>query len=105
MPPNSPSQPASRLSYSPPRKRLACRRNGQRDGDQPRSDNERHSHAARNSLGARCHHIGRSRAERKHSAHHGPVPVPELTISLLWHPRMDADPAHRWLRELVLDMI
>jgi DNA-binding transcriptional LysR family regulator len=27
-----------------------------------------------------------------------PVPPPEITISLLWHPRMDADPAHRWLR-------
>jgi len=22
---------------------------------------------------------------------------------LLWHPRLDADPAHRWLRGLVLD--
>jgi DNA-binding transcriptional LysR family regulator len=32
-----------------------------------------------------------------------PVPAPDLTISLLWHPRMDADPAHRWLRALVLD--
>ncbi|MEO8624790.1 MAG: LysR family transcriptional regulator [bacterium] len=32
-----------------------------------------------------------------------PVPAPELTISLLWHPRMDADPAHRWFRTLVLD--
>jgi DNA-binding transcriptional LysR family regulator len=32
-----------------------------------------------------------------------PVPVPEVTISLLWHPRMDADPAHRWLRGLVLE--
>jgi DNA-binding transcriptional LysR family regulator len=32
-----------------------------------------------------------------------PVPVPEITISLLWHPRLDADPAHRWLRDLVLD--
>jgi DNA-binding transcriptional LysR family regulator len=32
-----------------------------------------------------------------------PVPVPEVTISLLWHPRLDADPAHRWLRGLVLD--
>jgi DNA-binding transcriptional LysR family regulator len=30
-----------------------------------------------------------------------PVSVPELTISLLWHPRLDADPAHRWLRECV----
>ena len=27
-----------------------------------------------------------------------PVRVPEITISLLWHPRLDADPAHRWLR-------
>jgi DNA-binding transcriptional LysR family regulator len=32
-----------------------------------------------------------------------PVAVPELTISLLWHPRLDADPAHRWLRGLVKD--
>ena len=32
-----------------------------------------------------------------------PVPTPEITISLLWHPRMDADPAHRWLRGLVLE--
>lgn len=32
-----------------------------------------------------------------------PVPAPELTISMLWHPRMDADSAHRWLRGLVLD--
>jgi DNA-binding transcriptional LysR family regulator len=32
-----------------------------------------------------------------------PFPAPEITISLLWHPRLDADPAHRWLRGLVLD--
>ena len=32
-----------------------------------------------------------------------PFPAREVTISLLWHPRMDADPAHRWLRRLVLD--
>lgn len=32
-----------------------------------------------------------------------PVPAPEITISLLWHPRLDADPAHRWLRSLVLE--
>lgn len=30
-----------------------------------------------------------------------PMPVPGFTISLFWHPRMDADPAHRWLRSLV----
>lgn len=27
-----------------------------------------------------------------------PVAMPEITISLLWHPRMDADAGHRWLR-------
>ena len=30
-----------------------------------------------------------------------PVPTPALAISQMWHPRMDADPAHRWLRGLV----
>ena len=32
-----------------------------------------------------------------------PIPTPEITISLLWHPRLDAGPAHRWLRGIVLD--
>ena len=27
-----------------------------------------------------------------------PFPAPEVTVSLLWHPRFDADAAHRWLR-------
>lgn len=30
-----------------------------------------------------------------------PVPLPAITVSMLWHPRMDADPAHRWLRGCV----
>jgi DNA-binding transcriptional LysR family regulator len=30
-----------------------------------------------------------------------PVPTPELVVSLLWHPRLDSDPAHRWLRDCV----
>jgi DNA-binding transcriptional LysR family regulator len=33
-----------------------------------------------------------------------PFPAPEVTVSLLWHPRMDADPAHRWLRACVRDV-
>ncbi len=33
-----------------------------------------------------------------------PIPVPEITVSLLWHPRLDADPAHRWLRGCVRDI-
>ncbi|MBP7142996.1 MAG: LysR family transcriptional regulator [Opitutaceae bacterium] len=32
-----------------------------------------------------------------------PVVVPEFVVSMLWHPRLDADPAHRWLREIVRD--
>ena len=30
--------------------------------------------------------------------------MPDFTISLLWHPRMDADPAHRWLLDCVRDI-
>ena len=30
-----------------------------------------------------------------------PVRTPEIVISAMWHPRMDADPAHRWLRDTV----
>lgn len=33
-----------------------------------------------------------------------PFAVPAITVSLLWHPRMDADPAHRWLRGCVRDV-
>jgi DNA-binding transcriptional LysR family regulator len=33
-----------------------------------------------------------------------PVAMPEVTVSLLWHPRLDADPAHRWLRGCVRDV-
>jgi DNA-binding transcriptional LysR family regulator len=31
-----------------------------------------------------------------------PVRTPEIIISAMWHPRMDADPAHRWLRDTVM---
>ncbi|HEY0101608.1 MAG TPA: LysR family transcriptional regulator [Pyrinomonadaceae bacterium] len=46
-------------------------------------------------------HTGNLRA----GMHSFPLPfsTPELTVSLLWHPRLDADPAHRWLRGLVLE--
>jgi DNA-binding transcriptional LysR family regulator len=32
-----------------------------------------------------------------------PVATPEITVSLLWHPRLEADSAHRWLRGCVRD--
>jgi DNA-binding transcriptional LysR family regulator len=47
-------------------------------------------------------HTGNLRA----GMHSFPLPVatPEITIALLWHPRLDADPAHRWLRGCVRDV-
>lgn len=32
-----------------------------------------------------------------------PFAVPPLTISLFWHPRFQADPAHMWMRRVVLE--
>lgn len=31
-----------------------------------------------------------------------PVKTPVITVSQMWHPRSEADPAHRWLRQLLL---
>jgi DNA-binding transcriptional LysR family regulator len=31
-----------------------------------------------------------------------PIRTPEIVISAMWHPRVDADPAHRWLRDTVM---
>lgn len=33
-----------------------------------------------------------------------PVKTDALAISLAWHPRLDADPAHRWLRGIVREV-
>ena len=33
-----------------------------------------------------------------------PVQTPEILISALWHPRVDADPAQRWLRQVVISV-
>jgi DNA-binding transcriptional LysR family regulator len=30
-----------------------------------------------------------------------PVPSPEITVAMLWHPRLEGDQAHRWLRGCV----
>jgi DNA-binding transcriptional LysR family regulator len=37
--------------------------------------------------------------------HSFPIPLAlrDFTVSLLWHPRLDSDPAHQWLRQLVQD--
>lgn len=31
-----------------------------------------------------------------------PVEVPDIIVSALWHPRLHADPGHRWFRDLVI---
>lgn len=33
-----------------------------------------------------------------------PFAMPEITVSMLWHPRLDADPAHRWLRGCIREV-
>jgi len=30
-----------------------------------------------------------------------PIEIPPLRLTLLWHERFHADPAHRWMRELI----
>jgi DNA-binding transcriptional LysR family regulator len=32
-----------------------------------------------------------------------PIPMPEIVVSQIWHPRMDADAGHRWLRATVFE--
>lgn len=46
-------------------------------------------------------HTGSLRA----TMHSFPLPIstPRFTVSMLWHPRLDADPVHRWLRGCVRD--
>ncbi len=47
-------------------------------------------------------HTGKLRA----GLHCFPLPLAplEFTVALLWHPRLDADPGHRWLRSLVREV-
>ena len=33
-----------------------------------------------------------------------PMPTEQITVSQMWHPRLDRDPAHRWLRGVVLEV-
>lgn len=48
----------------------------------------------------------RHTANLRAGMHSFPLPIftPEITVSLLWHPRLDADSAHRWLRGCVRDV-
>jgi DNA-binding transcriptional LysR family regulator len=48
------------------------------------------------------HHTGKLRSGMHSFAL--PVAMPEFTVSLLWHPRLDADGAHRWLRACIREV-
>jgi DNA-binding transcriptional LysR family regulator len=37
------------------------------------------------------------------SSRPAPLRIPEHAITMIWHPRFTEDPAHRWLRQLMLD--
>ena len=34
-----------------------------------------------------------------------PIATPTFTVSMLWHPRLDADPVHRWLRTCLRNVL
>jgi DNA-binding transcriptional LysR family regulator len=48
------------------------------------------------------HHTGKLRSGMHSFAL--PVALPEFAVSLLWHPRLDADGAHRWLRGCIREV-
>jgi DNA-binding transcriptional LysR family regulator len=33
-----------------------------------------------------------------------PLSLPECTVAMIWHPRLNADPVHRWLRGCLRDV-
>lgn len=51
---------------------------------------------------------GPERLATLHAKHHSirllppPIPLPRFTVCLAWHARLDADPAHVWLRNAVV---
>lgn len=56
-------------------------------------------------------HIANVPERHTHSLREGmhsallPVQVPAFSVSLIWHPRYSADPAHRWLRDCVRQVV
>jgi DNA-binding transcriptional LysR family regulator len=33
-----------------------------------------------------------------------PLSLPRFSVAMLWHPRLDADPVHRWLRDCLREV-
>jgi DNA-binding transcriptional LysR family regulator len=38
------------------------------------------------------------------ACHPAPLELPEHAVTMLWHPRFTEDPAHRWLRDLMVEV-
>ncbi len=49
-------------------------------------------------------HVGSAQVIESIAVFQLPVPTPEIAILAMWHPRMDADAGHRWLREVVQEV-
>ena len=45
---------------------------------------------------------GRQRTRRLVRSFPLPIPTREFTVSQIWHPRLDVDAGHRWLRKLIM---
>jgi DNA-binding transcriptional LysR family regulator len=33
-----------------------------------------------------------------------PLPLPSFTMKMIWHPRLEHEPAQRWLRQVIADI-
>jgi DNA-binding transcriptional LysR family regulator len=54
-------------------------------------------------LGIHTGHHERDASDNTH-AFELPVTTETITVSQMWHPRLEVDPVHRWLRQLVLSV-
>ncbi|MBT8451527.1 MAG: LysR family transcriptional regulator [Deltaproteobacteria bacterium] len=48
--------------------------------------------------------LGRCPSASALASRPAPLDIPEHAITMIWHPRFTEDPAHRWLRELMIDV-
>jgi len=51
-----------------------------------------------------ANHTGNHTAASGLQSFNLPLALPGFKISAMWHPRLDADPAHRWLRDTVMSV-
>jgi len=49
--------------------------------------------------------LGKVSAASTLASRPAPLEIPEHAITMIWHPRFTEDPAHRWLRQVLLDCL